>query len=157
MNSRALKVILLFILSYGAICALSIMNNSSGNPLPLLFMDFSGFPGKADYSLLLMPVAGFFFIYLLVPYLKTEFGFGKIFVKFVFPVGFLVFCILAFIVAVYVFYLDIALRVGLGFDLTQFNLDYMRMFLGSTFIYFMLGGILGWASRQLIDHFEGQK
>lgn len=151
-----IKVFVLFALTYGAIFLLSVMNSSAQSSLPIPEMNFSKFPVQADYTIILLPVIGFFFVYLIVPYLRSEFGFGDLFVKILFPFIFILFCVLGFFLAVYFYYLDVGLRIGIGFDLSRFGLDYMRLFLSSPFFYFMLAGIGGWASRRLIEKFESK-
>ncbi|MEM4326735.1 MAG: hypothetical protein QXZ13_01015 [Candidatus Diapherotrites archaeon] len=153
MNKKTTKTIAMFIISYLAIIIISELNYKAENKLPLRHIDFSNFPTKVDYSLVLLPIIGFFFVYMLIPHLK-DFGFGNKFKKYVFPILFLTFSILGFYLAVYVYYLDVGLRIGLGFDLSQFKLNYFDMFLNSTFIYFVIAGLFGWLSRLLIEKFE---
>ncbi len=154
MNKKIAKAIAIFAISYLTIIIISEMNNNAENKLPLRHIDFSTFPTKADYTTILMPIIGFFFVYLIMPYLTKEFGFGKKFIKYIFPIGFITFSIIGFYLAVYAYYLDIAFRLKLGFDLSRFNLDYWGIFLGSPFIYFIIAGLFGWIAHMIIEKFK---
>ena len=157
MDSKSLRVFVLFALSYAALFLLSFMNRAFGSPMQIQYFDFSTLPWHANYSLYLLPVAGFFMVYMLIPYLTSEFGFGKLFTKRLFPFLVLIFSVLGFMLAVYVYYLDVGLRSGLGFDISAFNVDYASQFFTSSFFYFMLAGLCGWASRMLIEKFPAKQ
>jgi len=146
MDSKALKVLFIFLLSYFVMYILSIMS-------PLNDMNFFAGFDKLDYSLLLLPIVGFFFIYLLIPWLKEELGFGDIFV-YAFPITFFIGGYFAFFVAINWYFGNQAVLAGV--DISAFNLDIFDMFLKSEYIFFIIGGIFGWAAKVLIDYFESQ-
>jgi len=69
-----------------------------------------------------------------------------------FPILLIIFSFIAFAVAVFYFYGNQASLAGV--DISAFNLDYISLFLGSSFIYFMLAGVGGWGARILIENFD---
>ena len=119
---------------------------------PLQNINFSLDFGKLDYMVLLLPVTGFFFIYMLIPWLREELGFGQMFI-YVFPILFGVASYFSYSVALSYFYGNQATLAGV--DIALFNLDHFALFIGSAFIYFVLAGIGGWGARVLIENFEG--
>ncbi|HLC92187.1 MAG TPA: hypothetical protein VJH23_00605 [archaeon] len=169
MDSRNLKLLSLFALSYLLLFVLSNVFSNSGIKPWVLGTDI----WKLDYMLFFVPIAGFFFIYMLIPYLRSEFGFGSNFI-YAFPALFAVFSYLAYQLSVWWYYANQAFLAtnGLGIlptgqigtgagcglflcsDISAFGLDFMALFIGSHFLYFVLAGILGWGSRLLIEHFE---
>jgi len=146
MDSKTLKVLFIFILSYLAMFILSIIS-------PLNDMNFFAGFDKLDYSLLLLPIVGFFFIYLLIPWLKKELGFGDTFV-YSFPVIFAIGGYFAFFVAINWYFANQATLSGV--ELSAFNLNVFDMFLKSEYIFFVIGGIFGWATRVVTEYFESQ-
>ena len=144
MNSDIVKVAFIFVLVYGALFALSFLE-------PLQTWNFTFDFGKLDYTLFLLPIPGFFFIYSLIPWMRQELGFGRMFIM-AFPILLIIFSFIAFAVAVFYFYGNQASLAGV--DISAFNLDYISLFLGSSFIYFMLAGVGGWGARILIENFD---
>ncbi len=146
MDSQKLKVASVFVLVYVALYFI-------GAATPLkdwsLTLDIS----MLDYMLLLLPATGFFFIYLLIPYIRKEFGFGKNFI-YIFPALLLAASYFAWYIAIYWYYDNSAFLSGVSISLL--NLDYFGMFLNSHFIYFVLAGIGGWGARMLVEKFEDE-
>ncbi len=159
MGSRDFKALVIFVLFYAMLYFLGFVIRSLKSDLPFSLISFDRFPWQSDYTLLLMPVVGFFFVYFLVPYLRKEFGFGKVFINYVFPVLFLVASYLAFYLAVYVYHYNNASLYGIEMSdyIVQTNLDFFRSFLGSSFFYFVLSGLAGWFAVLLIERFEGKE
>jgi len=143
MSSNALKVLFVFVLVYLALYAIGMFT-------PLQEWNLTSID-KLDYSLFLLPIPGFFFIYLLIPWIRKEIGFGNVFV-YVFPIVFVAASFLAFYVAVFYFYGNQAFLGGV--DISAFNIDYFDIFIKSSFIYFVLAGVGGWGARILIENFE---
>ena len=144
MDSNDFKVLFVFAVVYVLLVVLGALTGLQDFALSLDF-------GKLDYTLLFLPIAGFFFIYLLVPYLRSDLGFGELFIK-IFPLLFAIASYLAFYVAVYYFFGNQAYLAGV--DISVFNLNYFDLFIGSSFIYFVLAGIGGWGARMLIENFD---
>ena len=162
MDSSHLRALFIFILSY---ILLYLLSQFLSQPLGILKWDLKMAPGSflpdfsvLDYSLLLVPVVGFAFIYFLIPYLRSEFGFGKNFI-YAFPIIFSIASYLAFIVAVYWYVDNNAKLSGTTFDVLaqQTGLDFLKLFFASHFFYFVLAGVLGWFARILIEHFSEAK
>ena len=149
MNSNNIKVLFVFVLVYAALYAMGLFIE------PLQQWDISQGLGKLDYVLFLLPFPGFFFIYLLIPWLREELGFGNTFI-YAFPVFFLIGSYFAFTVSAFYFYGNQATLAGI--TLTEYmeylSLDYLTMFLKSSFIYFVLAGVGGWGTRVLIENFD---
>jgi len=144
MSSNNLKVIFVFVVVYLALFALS-------NFTQLKDWNFSFDFATLDYTLFLLPIPGFFFIYLLIPWIKEELGFGQTFI-YAFPIIFAVASFLAFYVAVFYYFGNQAFLSNV--DISAFNLDYYKLFIESSFIYFVLAGIGGWGAGILIENFE---
>ncbi len=145
MDSKHLKVLFVFALVYAALYALGIIIE------PLQDWNFSLDFSRLDYTLYFLPIAGFFFVYLLVPWMREELGFGNTFL-YIFPALLAVFSYAAFVVAVYYYFGNQASLSGV--DISLFRLDYFSLFLQSSYIYFVLAGIGGWAARMLIENFD---
>lgn len=152
MDRDMLKLAVVFALVYIALYLLSFFAASAGllswlpgkGPL-----DFSAFHfSRLDWSLWLLPIVGFFLIYLMLPWLSKEFGFGEMF-SYAFPALFAIGSYIAFATAVFYYSQNQAFLSGI--DISQFNLDYFKMFLNSSFLYFTLGGLGGWAAHMLIE------
>ena len=144
MDSKNLKVLFVFIVVYISLYVLSILT-------PLKEWNFTFDFGSLDYTLFLLPVPGFFFVYLLLPWIREELAFGKIFI-FAFPIIFLVGGFFAFYVAAFYFFGNQAFLANI--DISAFNIDYFDLFVKSSFIYFVLAGVGGWGARILIENFE---
>lgn len=159
MGSRAIKALVLFVLVYGALYFLGMVVHSAKPDLPIASVSFDKFPWQSDYTMLLMPIVGFWFVFFLIPYLRKEFGFGKIFIKFALPVLLLAGSYLAFYLAVYLYHYNNAslAKISMSDYLARANLDFTALFLGSAFFYFVLAGLGGWFAALLIDKFEGQE
>lgn len=156
MNQRFLRVFVVFALVYIALYFLSFFASSVGlakwlpgdGPLDFSVFHFS----RLDWSLWLLPVVGFFFVYIGLEWLSKEFEFGQIF-SYSFPALFCVASYIAFTAAVFYYFQNQASLSGV--DIAQFNLNYWNYFIGSAFIYFVLAGLGGWGARMLIDSLEG--
>ncbi|HLC78867.1 MAG TPA: hypothetical protein VJG83_00415 [archaeon] len=148
MNKDYPKVLFVFVLTYVALYIIGLLS-------PLKDWAIAS-PSNLDYMLWFVPATGFFFIYMLLPFAKSEFGFGKYFV-YAFPVVFFVLSFLAYYVAIFWYYDNQAFLAGV--DISLFNLNYWDLFLTSHFIYFVLAGIGGWGAGVLIDEtaLEGAK
>ena len=143
MSSNTPKVLFVFVLVYIALYTISLFT-------PLQDWTLTGLD-KLDYTLFLLPLPGFFFIYLLIPWIREELGFGDFFV-YIFPIIFAVASFFAFYVAVFYYFGNQALLAGV--DISLFNIDYFDQFIKSSFIYFVLAGIGGWGARVLIENFD---
>src|SRR3989338_3480941 len=97
MDSKSLKVLFLFIASYVLMYVLSIV---LAGPLGIKTWILGADIWKLDYMIWFVPAAGFFFIYYLVPFLRTELGFGKNFI-YAFPLIFAVSSFFAYQLAVW--------------------------------------------------------
>lgn len=144
MDSKNLKVLFVFVVVYIALYVLSILT-------PLQQWNFTFDFGSLDYTLFLLPVPGFFFVYFLIPWIREELAFGKTFI-FSFPIILLVGGFLAFYLAAFYFFGNQAFLSNV--DLSAFNIDYFDLFVKSSFIYFILAGIGGWGARMLIENFD---
>ncbi|HZX33780.1 MAG TPA: hypothetical protein VFF09_00200 [archaeon] len=144
MGSKNLKVLFLFLVVYGLLYFLGLL-------LPLQDWAFTWDLSRLDYTLFLLPIPGFYFIYFLIPWMREELGFGDTFI-YIFPLLFAAASYAAFVVAVYYFYGNQAFLNGV--DISVFNIDYFDIFVKSSFIYFALAGIGGWGARVLIENFE---
>ena len=158
MNQRFLRVSVVFALVYIALYFLSFLGSSVGLA-PWLAgngpLDFSNFRfSRLDWSLWLLPVVGFFLVYMGLTWLSKEFEFGQIF-RYSFPAIFCVASYIAFTAAVFYYFQNQA-SLG-GVDIAQFNLNYWNYFISSAFIYFVLAGLGGWGARMLIDSLEGSQ
>ncbi len=159
MDSRHFKVLFLFLLSMG----LLFFGSKFLVTLGAKEITFSADIWKLDYMLWFVPIAAFFFIYMLMPYLRSEFGFGGTFI-YIFPALFALFSYFAYQLSAWWYYSNqLFLATGgkypgcavfLCIDVSPYGLDFWKLFVGSHFLYFVLAGILGWASRQLIEHFD---
>tara|TARA_Y100000310_G_C20689243_1_gene821132 strand:+ start:1249 stop:1731 length:483 start_codon:yes stop_codon:yes gene_type:complete len=143
MSSNIPKVLFVFALVYIALYALSLFT-------PLQDWNLTGLD-KLDYTLFLLPFPGFFFIYMLIPWMREELGFGDVFV-YIFPIVFAAGSFFAFYVAIFYFFGNQALLSGV--DISAFNIDYFDQFIKSSFIYFVLAGVGGWGARVLIENFD---
>ncbi len=143
-DSDNLKVLVVFVLVYAALFVLGIIS-------PLQDWNFTFDFGRLDYTLFLLPIPGFFFIYYLIPYLRNELGFGQAFI-YAFPAIYIIACYLAFYTGVFYFYGNQAFLNNV--DISVFQLDYFSMFIDSSFIYFMLAGLGGWGARILMENFS---
>ncbi len=160
MDSRSLKVFFLFLASYAL---LFFLGNFLSKSLGVKAWDFSNGIWRLDYMLWFTPIAGFFFIYMLIPYLRSEFGFGRHFI-YSFPILYFVFSFLAYQLSVWWYYgnqLFLATNgtyagcaLFLCIDVSPFGLNYWNMFVQSQYLYFVVAGVLGWGARMLIEYFE---
>src|SRR3989344_4315207 len=168
MGTRHYKLFIMFLLSFGLMVLLAGFLSGSGARQ----FDFSGGIWKLDYMLMFVPATGFFFVYFLIPYMRKEFGFGEMFI-YAFPALFAIFSYLAYQLAAWWYYANQAFLAsnGMGIlpngtlgsgagcalflclDISAFGIVFMRLFIGSHFLYFAIAGVLGWASRLLMEHF----
>src|SRR3989344_2899015 len=159
MDSRDVKVLFLFALSFVLLILTSNVLGTYGTKVISFTGGQWGFDilhlniWKLDYMLWFVPIAGFFFVYMLIPYIRAEFGFGKTFIQ-IFPVLYLFFSYLAYQLSVWWYYsnqLFLATQgtyagcaIFLCIDVSHFGLDFWQMFLGSQYLYFVAAGVLGW-------------
>lgn len=155
MDSRSIKVLVVFILFYAI---LFVLSNFLGPVLNVKAWAFTSLD-RLDYMLWFVPIAGFFFVYMLIPYLRSELGFGGFFVK-VLPIVFAVAAYFAYYVAVFWYFDNVAFlnkvpisQLNLPF-LDPFGKGFFDLFLNSHFFYFVLAGVGGWAARLLIEKFD---
>ncbi|HIH10235.1 MAG TPA: hypothetical protein HA254_06240 [Candidatus Diapherotrites archaeon] len=163
MGSNSLKALFLLLLFYVALYVLSnFIAPLAGDMLPLKVLEIKSDIFRLDYMLWLVPASAFFFVYLLLPLLRSEMGFGGTFVNW-FPLIFFIACYIAYFVAIYWFYDNQAVLSGV--KLSQFNLDflnplsaaYWKNFAASHFFFFVLAGIGGWVARMVIENFLTDK
>lgn len=145
MDSDKLKPAFLFVISYILLYIISIVT-------PLKDWAIAG-PARLDYMLWFSPIVGFFFIFLLIPYLREDLGFGQTAI-YLFPLVFAILAFLGYYTSVF-WYFDNQAFLG-GVDISVFHLDYLSMFINSEYIYFVLGGLFGWGSKMLLENFESQ-
>lgn len=160
MNSRKIITIgLLFVLSYlfaWIFSGLSVflysffekiplINLFTNNFFPLIQWNLTGFPFIADYLLLLIPFAGFFFIYFLIDWINDFFE-SKIAFTLWFPLLFFVLSLIAWQIILMVYFGNISFlnnNVDIPFDA-------LSKFKNSPFSIFVLTGLLGWVSRKIV-------
>jgi hypothetical protein len=112
--------------------------------LPVLEWNLNKFPIQADYMLLLLPIAGFFFIYYLIDwandFFKTSFASTGWFV------------LLFFVLSLIAFYINLSVYFGnISFlNNQEIPFDFFAIFRQSHFFYFVLAGVLGWASHKIV-------
>ncbi|MBU0662805.1 hypothetical protein KJ891_05055 [Candidatus Micrarchaeota archaeon] len=137
--NRALKVIFIFIATYVALYVLSIFT-----PLG----DWGTFKGilMFNYTYYLIPIPGFFLMYFLPPWYNKYFETNTANSPF-FPLAFLAISIPAYYVSLFWYYKNVADLSGI----TEFNFDFVNIFLSSAYLVFVLAGLGGWAARAFVD------
>ncbi|VVB99851.1 Uncharacterised protein [uncultured archaeon] len=155
--AKQLKLVVSFLLVYAALYCLSILGSGAGLSKWLTGpVDFY----RLDYSLWLLPIAGFFLVYMGLDWLTKEAGFGKAF-GYIFPVLLLIASYAAFYAAVFYYMMNQYYFGGVSFSdfLDKYNsgINYWGLFLSSSFIYFALAGLGAWAARMLIERTETQE
>ncbi|MCR4368513.1 MAG: hypothetical protein NUV67_01255 [archaeon] len=148
MDSGYLKVLFVFVLTYAAMV---ILGSFTALPDFSLSLDF----GRLDYTIILLPVTGFFFVYMVLPWAEQELGFGKIFL-YAFPAIFTIFSYVAFYVALSYYFGNQASLSGITMQdfITRYNLDFFSLFINSSFVYFVIAGVGGWGARLLMVNFD---
>ncbi|MBN2127192.1 MAG: hypothetical protein JW703_02240 [Candidatus Diapherotrites archaeon] len=119
---------------------------------PLAQWDLSGFPLRADYMLLLLPIAGFFFIYFLIDWINDFFE-TKFALSYWFPLVLFGFSLIAWHLVLMVYFGNISFlnsNVEIPFD----SIAYFR---NSAFCVFILAGILGWVSKKIMLLIDSRK
>ncbi len=110
---------------------------------------------KMDYMFFLIPIPGFFFMYLLVDwvekYYKTTLAHSIIF-----PIIFVVVSFIAYYVTLYWYWQNLAQLGGVTDPefITQ-RMNYIPTLLDSAYLVFILAAIGGWVSKVLLDRLEG--
>ena len=177
MDRNLLKGAVAFLLVYVSLYLVSFLASPAGvakwlpgkGPL-----DFSPFDiSRLDYALWLLPIVGFFLVYLMVPFIRKEFGFGQFF-HYAFPGIFFIASYLAFAVAVFYYFQNQAFLSGysllMEFTMQPFpdlavvmavpysnppqvvsRASINSLFTASSFLYFVLAGLGGWGARTLIE------
>ncbi|MFH0906006.1 MAG: hypothetical protein V1824_01555 [archaeon] len=87
----------------------------------------------------LLPAVAFFGLYLLMPYVIEQTKFEKTIIAIVF----LVVCLLAFYIALYLFF--VASQIQLGQEAAKF--DFLKILFDSAFLEFIVGGLFGILAR----------
>ena len=144
--------IFLFVLSYGALFALGSARNALRPVfanIPVLNVFFP-FPEFSSLMYLLMPVAGFFFIFLLVDWLNQYFekkpGFSPLL-----PVVFFVVALAAFYIALFWYIGNYAQLAGRALTIEEANALFASRLKNSAYYLFVLSGLLGWVSRVALE------
>ncbi len=182
MNQGLLRAFVVFVMVYVALYILSFLGSSAGllKWLPGNgFLDFSAFDiSRLDYSLWLLPIVGFWLIYMGFPWLRQEFGFGELF-EYAFPLLLIVLSYFAFSTAIFYYYQNQAFFAsrdfryevpegkpfdghfyvldGEGRKVTILQLNYWNYFVNSTFLYFVLAALGGWGARMLIESLDERR
>lgn len=152
---KRLALIVMFVVSYLFLMALSQLFNlinlqTALTPLPLMDPLFFTKLFMVDWMLYVMPLIGFFFIYLLMDetdhYLQASFmhSIGA-------PILFVIFCFIAFYLAAFMNFANFAALSGQP----TVNFDFWGLWKSNGFYYFMLAGILGWASHLIMHRLNG--
>ena len=152
MNSRDLiKLAFLFILTYLILYFLPAITKAIVPESALHEWGFTLNPSMLDYTFYLMPLIGFFFIYLLIDWIndffKTEFA-SNIY----FPLLFVVLSFLAFYVQLYWYYSNLATLAaaqGQTIAATEF-FEYWSVLRDSAFLVFIFSGLGGWISYKVM-------
>jgi hypothetical protein len=165
-SRKNITIGLLFVLSYlflwffsgfsvflhGVFQNIPLINVITNVFFPLPQWNLSGFPFVADYMLLLMPFAGFFFIYFLIDWIN-EFFECKFAFTVLFPVLFFVLSLIAWHI-VLIFYFG---NISFLNNNVEIPFDSLAYFKNSPFYVFVLSGLLGWSSRKIILILDGRK
>jgi len=171
-NDRPLKLLVLFVVGYIILYFLPGITGAfdflpSMHPWGDLSVGF----GNLDYMFFLIPVPGFFLIYLLIgwmdEYFNTEFGHSLWF-----PIVFFLMAILAFYVAIFWQNCNLyTLNPSIGGSVIPFTgcsseaagkllplltAQFGELLKESAFLIFVLAGILGWASKMILEKIEAE-
>lgn len=141
-RDRILKLIFLFILTY-------VLLYFAGSMTDLHYWGFSLDFSKFDYMFYLVPVVGFFSMYLLIEWADNYYQ-TKLSQNILFPVLFFVISIVAYYVVLYWYFQNFAQLQGRS----EVTFDFVYLLLDSAYIYFVLAALAGWASRFILDRFE---
>ena len=157
-ENRDIRAFAGFFIVYAVLFALSQFGKGLGM---LDWLQPKGFDlYRLDYALWLMPIAGFFLVYFALPWAKAEAGFGKYF-NYTFPALYFFVSYMAFYAAIFYYQMNNAFFGGVGFskfiETVNPQINYLGMFLNSSFIYFALAGIGAWIVRFLIELGDEEK
>ena len=139
----ALLFIIFYALLYAASVFLQGMAGAFGN-IPVIGW-FLPFPGWISPMFFVMPLAGYFIIYLLVDWVNEYFKTQQA-LSVVFPVVFFVAAIFAYYIALTWYAAYVAGLTGRQPDFDLWN--YLR---NSAYYLFVLGGLLGWLARYIVE------
>jgi hypothetical protein len=144
--------VFLFVLSYGVLFAIASANKSIGpmvSELPIVNL-FLPLPELNSPMYLLMPIAGFFFIFFLVDwankFFKKQPGFSVLL-----PVLLLGLAMAAFYIALFWYFGNYAQLAGRTIGLEEINRLFVTRFKGSGYYIFVLSGLFGWVSRIALE------
>lgn len=104
-----------------------------------------------DWMIYVMPLAGFFFVYLSIDWIDKHFE-TKLSHSVAFPIILVVFSLVAFWLAAYIYFQNIYSLQGSK----EVIFDFWGLYKSNGFYYFPLAGILGWLSH-LAMHKISQK
>ncbi|MFH1588288.1 MAG: hypothetical protein ABIA76_03060 [Candidatus Diapherotrites archaeon] len=163
MDKKFFSLIVLFFVSYFFILIFSSVSiilhdffanipliNSVTNALfPLAQFDFSTFPWKADYLMILIPLPAFFFTYFLIDW-GNEFFDTKFLLNPVFPVLFFIASLLMFQIVLIIYFGNISYLNG-G---QEIPFDVLNEFKNSPYAIFVFACIMGWASRKIMNFID---
>ncbi len=147
---------ILFLFSYGLIAVISVSRDAIGKaveqipilnlllPLPnLLAKEFWYSPTNILY-----PIIGFFFIFFLIDWIN-EFSETKIANSPIFPIAYFALSILALYIALFFSFAETTRLSG-----QEIKFDFWNEWKDSAFHLFTIGGIMGWAVKQIIEKIE---
>lgn len=144
--------IFLFVLSYGILFALASANKTIGpmvSELPIANI-FLPLPELNSPMYLLMPVAGFFFMFFLVDWANKFFekkpGFSILL-----PILFLALAMAAFYIALFWYIGNYAQLAERAITIEEINRLFVGRFKASGYYMFVLSGLLGWVSRTALE------
>ncbi len=122
-----------------------LINTITNSFFPLIQWDLSKFPFVADYMLLLLPFAGFFFIYFLIDWVNDFFETSFALTPW-FPIVFFILSIIAWHVMLMIYFGNISfLNNNVNVPFNSLN-----EFKNSPYSIFVLTGLLGWVSKKIV-------
>lgn len=139
--NRIVKVIFLFILTYAILYFL-------GQFTDLHTWEFTNF-AKADYMFFLIPITGFFFMYLLIDWVEKYYN-TTLTNNIAFPIIFVVVALIAYYVVLYWYWQNLAQLAGRD----EVVFDYVPLLLDSVYLVFILSALGGWVTRIVLDRLE---
>ena len=138
-NLKTVKLIFFFLLSYAIMYFLGIVTDLMNWP------EFN--PLQTDYMIFLLPIAGFFFSYILIDWFDSFFE-KKLGSSLWYPVILTVTGIIAYYISLWFYFQNNADLGGSGV------FDFGKIFIESHYIYFLIAALLAWASKKIIDYTE---
>ncbi len=158
MDSRdKIKLIALFLVTYVILYLLPFITNAINPSIALhdWFAQTNGFtlnPSRWDYTFLLLPFVGFFFIYFLIDWINDFFetNFAK---TIYFPLLFVVLSFMAFYLQLYWYYSNIsALAAAQGQTVNAGDLfEFWGALRADAFLTFIFAGLGGWISFKIME------